>query len=508
MFGFAILAGAAAASIGVMASASSEVVPDGWCEDDHHVMIYENCYKNLISCHFLPTDGIKMIDYDAMMKGYWDFLISAQDLGTGEYSVFRASSSDDTDREVMINAKADSIASATTGFYTASIPPAYIWAAVDNEIRLYGTPETKDLQLGLGLGDYKVLEPASSDHTWTSINWYQNDDHPYLYAVDAKNNQVYQWDPISDGVETASKKLVAGNADGKAIDDDEHLYYPQGVQSMHGYIYISQLGNGEDSVNQYRVVKWEPSSTKREFKFNFKMNGRFGFLTYDEDGLLNTISYRYGDDAIYTQCAEVPDGDAVILGGGCGAYHDTNSFVNADDGVFGMSFYWGYTIWDYNADPDRFVFWPTPNVTCPTTTTTTTTTPSTTTTTTTPSTTTAAATTTEASPSTTSRGKKECSVGDEQCSSYIPGSYCKYWEVPQICSGSNMECSCDKVITTSTTTTGMMPTTSTAPPTTPFNCENGDAYCCSQYTGSYCKYWSYPSVCSGTNIPCSCDVQA
>ncbi|KAF4693012.1 hypothetical protein FOZ60_012003 [Perkinsus olseni] len=382
MFGFAILAGAAAA-VGVMASASSEVVPDGWCEDDHHVMIYQDCFKNLVSCHFLPTDGIKMIDYDAMMKGYWDFLISAQDLGTGEYSVFRASSSDDTDREVMINAKADSIASATTGFYTASIPPAYIWAVVDNEIRLYGTPETKDLDLGLGLGDYKVLERASSDHTWTSINWYQNDDHPYLYAVDAKNNQVYQWDPISDGVETASKKLVAGNADGKAIDDDEHLYYPQGVQSMHGYIYISQLGNGEDSVNQYRVVKWEPSSTKREFKFNFKMNGRFGFLTYDEDGLLNTISYRYGDDAIYTQCAEVPDGDAVILGGGCGTGHETNQFVNADDGVFGMSFYWGYTIWDYNADPDRFVFWPIPNVTCPSTTTTTTTTPSTTTTTTT-----------------------------------------------------------------------------------------------------------------------------
>ncbi|KAF4686721.1 hypothetical protein FOZ60_004954, partial [Perkinsus olseni] len=353
---------AAAASIGVMASASSEVVPDGWCEDDHHVMIYENCYKNLISCHFLPTDGIKMIDYDAMMKGYWDFLISAQDLGTGEYSVFRASSSDDTDREYS---------------------PAYIWAVVDNEIRLYGTPETKDLQLGLGLGDYKVLEPASSDHTWTSINWYQNDDHPYLYAVDAKNNQVYQWDPISDGVETASKKLVAGNADGKAIDDDEHLYYPQGVQSMHGYIYISQLGNGEDSVNQYRVV-----------------------------------NYRYGDDAIYTQCAEVPDGDAVILGGGCGTGHDTNQFVNADDGVFGMSFYWGFTIWDYNADPDRFVFWPTPNVTCPTTTTTTTTTPSTTT---------AAATTTEASPSTTSCGKKECSVGDEQCSSYIPGHNHKHY---------------------------------------------------------------------------------
>ncbi|KAF4686529.1 hypothetical protein FOZ60_005078, partial [Perkinsus olseni] len=301
MLGFAILAGAAAASIGVMASASSEVVPDGWCEDDHHVMIYENCYKNLISCHFLPTDGIKMIDYDAMMKGYWDFLISAQDLGTGEYSVFRASSSDDTDREYS---------------------PAYIWAVVDNEIRLYGTPETKDLQLGLGLGDYKVLEPASSDHTWTSINWYQNDDHPYLYAVDAKNNQVYQWDPISDGVETASKKLVAGNADGKAIDDDEHLYYPQGVQSMHGYIL------------HIPTWQWEPSSTKREFKFNFKMNGRFGFLTYDEDGLLNAISYRYGDDAIYTQCAEVPDGDAVILGGGCGTGHDTNQFVNADDGVF------------------------------------------------------------------------------------------------------------------------------------------------------------------------------
>ncbi|EER13989.1 hypothetical protein Pmar_PMAR022521 [Perkinsus marinus ATCC 50983] len=399
MFGFAILVSTVAA---IMASG----VPSGWCEEDHNVFVEEDCYDNLISCDFLPSGGIKMVDYDMTMKGYWDFLISAQNLSTGDYSVFRTTTTLNgvPTGEVMINAKADSIAAASTDYKHDSYAPMYIWAIVDNEIRLYGTPETSDI----GLGEYKVLEPASGEHTWTSVSWNQNDDHPYLYAVDSKNNQVYEWDPISDGVETSSKKLVAGNADGKAIDDDMHLYHPQSVRSMQGYLYISQLVTGEE----YRIVKWEPSSPTRVFKFNFTINGRFGFdvVHWLYDVYPDSIIYRYGDAAVYVHCVNTPDGEATLLAGGCGAGHGIDQFVNADDGCLRFSFNWGTTIWDYNANPDRFVVWPFPaSFTCPTTTTAaaTTTTPATTTTTT-------PATTTACEP-------VDCIIGDEQCGSYIPG---------------------------------------------------------------------------------------
>ncbi|KAF4646861.1 hypothetical protein FOL47_005535, partial [Perkinsus chesapeaki] len=191
-----------------------------------------------VPCDFLPSEGIDMIDFDSMLNYYWKFFISGKDHATGEYMVFRAASLVDDHWEVLANVKADSIAVASTDFTNYSAP-VYFWAIVDNEIRLYGTPETTNP----GLGEYKVIEPASDAHVWTSVNWDQNAylyGHPYLYAVDSKNNQVYEWDPITNGLESGQKKLVAGNTDGLAVDDETHLNHPQDVQSVNGTLYISQ----------------------------------------------------------------------------------------------------------------------------------------------------------------------------------------------------------------------------------------------------------------------------
>lgn len=36
------------------------------------------------------------------------------------------------------------------------------------------------------------------------------------------------------------------------------------------------------------------------------------------------------------------------------------------------------------------------------------------------------------------------------------------------------------------------------------DCSQGDAFCASLLTGSYCKYWNSPQLCLGTRTPCSC----
>ncbi|EER11282.1 hypothetical protein Pmar_PMAR018186, partial [Perkinsus marinus ATCC 50983] len=78
----------------------------------------------------------------------------------------------------------------------------------------------------------------------------------------------------------------------------------------------------------------------------------------------------------------------------------------------------------------------------------------------------------------------ECDAG---CAATYPGSYCKYWQTPSTCFGSNEPCSCG----TSGTTEA------------PRNC---DAGCASDTPGSYCKYWAKPSLCHSSNAPCTCEV--
>ncbi|KAF4655441.1 hypothetical protein FOL47_009427 [Perkinsus chesapeaki] len=104
-----------------------------------------------------------------------------------------------------------------------------------------------------------------------------------------------------------------------------------------------------------------------------------------------------------------------------------------------------------------------------------------------------------------------CAAGDAYCSSLREGSYCKYWGIPSVCSVTNAHCTCgaatttaSTVSTTGATTTAQEATTTTQ--TTPTSDLTCDAYCASIMTGSYCKYWQIPSVCSGSNKPCECIV--
>ncbi|EER04055.1 conserved hypothetical protein, partial [Perkinsus marinus ATCC 50983] len=78
---------------------------------------------------------------------------------------------------------------------------------------------------------------------------------------------------------------------------------------------------------------------------------------------------------------------------------------------------------------------------------------------------------------------------DAECAATYPGSYCKYWQTPSRCFGSNVPCYCGSGETTEV----------------PRNC---DAGCASDTPGSYCKYWATPSTCHSSNAPCTCEAAA
>merc|ERR1711907_339588 len=80
-------------------------------------------------------------------------------------------------------------------------------------------------------------------------------------------------------------------------------------------------------------------------------------------------------------------------------------------------------------------------------------------------------------------GPSACPQGDIECEATMEGSYCKYWQSPSVCQGSNLPCTCH-----------------------PHN--KCDAFC--QWKigpSSYCKYWQkgVGRVCQYSNIPCECD---
>merc|ERR1711934_480191 len=81
-------------------------------------------------------------------------------------------------------------------------------------------------------------------------------------------------------------------------------------------------------------------------------------------------------------------------------------------------------------------------------------------------------------------GPSNCPQGDIDCEhSGGPGSYCKYWQTPSVCQGSDYPCTCH-----------------------PHN--KCDAFCMWKVgASSYCKYWQKGtggSVCQYSNIKCEC----
>jgi hypothetical protein len=89
----------------------------------------------------------------------------------------------------------------------------------------------------------------------------------------------------------------------------------------------------------------------------------------------------------------------------------------------------------------------------------------------------------------------DCSTADMICKNVAGDveSYCKYWQDPPVCHGTDVACSCGVPA----------PETTETPPD---DCEAGDMTCRSE-TGmeiSYCKYWLDPPVCHESDIPCEC----
>jgi hypothetical protein len=70
--------------------------------------------------------------------------------------------------------------------------------------------------------------------------------------------------------------------------------------------------------------------------------------------------------------------------------------------------------------------------------------------------------------------------GDEKCAAESPGSYCKYYQQPPVCHGTDTPCGCG-------------------------SCPTGDD-ACKETAGSdsYCKFWLDTPVCYGSNEPCGC----
>ncbi|EER08051.1 hypothetical protein Pmar_PMAR008604 [Perkinsus marinus ATCC 50983] len=109
---------------------------------------------------------------------------------------------------------------------------------------------------------------------------------------------------------------------------------------------------------------------------------------------------------------------------------------------------------------------------------------------------------------TTAASSDSCAAGNAYCNSVWSGTYCKSWQHPSVCSETNLPCSCDEVVPTTTKashqTTGSSQTSADHTPVVTTSSLQCDPFCNSIEAGSYCKYWEVPSICSGTLIPCNC----
>ncbi|KAF4649958.1 hypothetical protein FOL47_001566, partial [Perkinsus chesapeaki] len=370
-----------AASLSLVGASDSE-----WCSTHESKVVYS---KQTLGEEFLPENGIEMVDY--AFDDYGNWYVAGKDRLTNQHKVWHIHHS--TKKTVTVF---DGAAEAIDVYYRRS-DATYVFGIVDNEVRMYGVPGNRIAPLE---GEYKVIQGADDRYEFTGLG-FDRSSH-FLFVSDKKNNQVYRYDPSTSGF---ARRMAAGNRDGKAIDDDTHLYQPLAVKYARGDLYILQ-----GPIENARLVRWTPFKSSRKFEYDFLVQGRLGFDVADVTQ--DYIYYRSSDDSVYKHCANWPCNDPILIAGNCGAGHEPNQLVNRRTGALKMDLVGRLKIWDFGGD--RFVQWDNRDLRCPTepcqpfttttaspstTTTTTTTSPTTTTTTTTsPSTTT---TTTTTSPSTT-----------------------------------------------------------------------------------------------------------
>ncbi|KAF4681320.1 hypothetical protein FOZ60_012260 [Perkinsus olseni] len=327
--------------------------------------------------------GVKLASVSLDLTGNW--YIAGEEEATHQHKVWRIPYTLDKTEEIFA---ADALSIDVYSSYGST----YVFAIVDNEVRMYGTPGNRRSPHE---GDFVIIQKADDNHEWRGLVF--DTSAKFLYVTDRKMNQVYRFDPTSPGY---PRKMVAGNPDGRPADDATHLDHPEGVKFANGDLYILQ-GSSEGG----RVVRWTPDEAERTFVYDFLVNGRLGFDVADvtED----FIYYRTSDNSVYKHCVNSPCNEPIIIVGGCGAGHDRNQIVNAGSGALEMDYSGKLLVWDFGGE--RFVHWANRDMLCPeihcdpltTTTPSTTTTASTTRTTTTTSSTTPSTTSTSTSSSTT-----------------------------------------------------------------------------------------------------------
>ncbi|KAF4647040.1 hypothetical protein FOL47_005162, partial [Perkinsus chesapeaki] len=185
----------------------------------------------------------------------------------------------------------------------------FVFAIVDNEIRMYGTPGNRVPPLE---GEYKVIQRADDRYEFTGLT-FDRSAH-FLFVSDKKNNQVYRYDPSTPGY---ARRTAAGNRDRRAIDDETHLYHPLAVKYAKGDLYILQ-----GPIENARLVRWTPFKSNRTFQYDFIVEGRLGFDVADVTQ--DYIYYRTHGDSVYKHCANWPCNDPILIAGGCGPSHEPN----------------------------------------------------------------------------------------------------------------------------------------------------------------------------------------
>ncbi|KAF4706918.1 hypothetical protein FOZ62_009600, partial [Perkinsus olseni] len=267
---------------------STTMPPSVWCKENEAIIIYD----------YLAPQSIILYDYAFDDKDNW--YLSGTDNITHTDMVWAMDWSGD-DREILFQ----ETASAIDAFADAASGSRYVLAIVNNEIRMYGAVGNTQPPL---LGEFKTIQAASDDFQWNDLV-IDHDSDSVFYASDLKTNQVYRFDLKASGYARTS---VAGNADGKAVDDATHLDGPKGVKFYNNDLFILQ-GSGEDA----RVVRWPVGHSQRLWAYeDFTPTGRLGFeVSRVTEGY---IYYRSNDDAVYKHCLEELCNEPLLIAGGCG----------------------------------------------------------------------------------------------------------------------------------------------------------------------------------------------
>ncbi|EER02528.1 hypothetical protein Pmar_PMAR008859, partial [Perkinsus marinus ATCC 50983] len=153
-----------------------------------------------------------MVDFAFDNSDNW--YIAGQDKPTKEYKVWKAPFDEKGLAVEIFTGEATSIDLYSTSGNT------YVFAIVDSEIRMYGTPGNRRPPLA---GDFVVIRAAENTHDWAALIF--DSSAKYLHVSDRKMNQVYRFDVTSSSY---PERLVAGNPDGVAADDETHLDHPEG----------------------------------------------------------------------------------------------------------------------------------------------------------------------------------------------------------------------------------------------------------------------------------------